>query len=315
MGLFDNLLAPFNTSSQDQAAQDQQKSLVAAQAALNPQLASGRNSLATSLANSTGAFNTSLGNSTNAANTSLANSTGAYQPLANQSNAGVTAYGNATGANGPAGNAAALANFQAGPGYQFNMQQMMQNLLRNQEATGQANSGATNVDTLNQASGIANQGWQNYINNLQPFLNTAGTAAGGIAGANANTAGLINNANANAATGINTANINAGNQTNQNFTTQGNAAYGTNVGIGNAQAQADLAPLTAGQNIWGAGMNLARMAMGAPPTGGPFGNNSSNGGSNSGGGGQSLFSSLANFGGNNQTYGLNDPNDPYRATG
>lgn len=227
MGIFDNLTAPFTTSSQDKASADQQAGLNAGYGQLSGMFDQGRNSLSSSLANSTAAF----------------------MPNLQQGQAGQTAYGNATGANGPAGNAAAIANFQGGPGYQFNMDQMMQNLMRVQEATGQANSGATNVDTLKQAHGIADQGWQSYISNLAPFLNSSNAAAGGIAAANTN----------------------AGNQTNQSFTTQGNAAYGTQAGIGNAKASADLAPLTAGKNLIGGALDVASMMAGLPPMGGSIG--------------------------------------------
>lgn len=242
MGIFDNFLAPFTTGAQDKASADQQAGLNNGYSQLSDNFSQGRGAIATSLANSVAPFQTNL----------------------QQGQAGQTAYGNATGANGPAGNAAALANFQQGPGYQFQMQQMMDNLSRVQQMNGQGNSGATDVAALQQAGGLANQNWQQYIQNLQPFLNTSNAAAQGIAGANQN----------------------AGNQTNQSFQTQGNAAYGTQAGIGNAQASADLAPLTAGKNLWGAGMDIAGMVAGLPS--GTFG------------------------GGGGQTYGLNDPKDPYR---
>jgi hypothetical protein len=268
------------------------------------------------LTGATGAYGSALGNATNAYGGALNNSTGALgQSLANsvapfQTNlqagqAGQQQYGNALGLNGAAGNAQALAGFQNNPGYQFQMDQMMQNLLRNQQATGQANSGATNVDTLQQASGLANQGWQNYISNLAPYLNTSNAAAQGIAGANQNYGNQISGLNQNIAGGIAGANLgtgsgiaganlntasglagtnvniaqllaaanqNQGNQTNQNYLTQGNAAYGTQAGIGNAQASADLAPLTAGKNLLGLGTSIAGMVAGLPP--GTFGGSS-----------------------------------------
>jgi hypothetical protein len=37
-------------------------------------------------------------------------------------------------------------------------------------------------------------------------------------------------------------------------------AYGTNVGIGNAQAAAALAPQQASQNLWNFGLNAAKTA-------------------------------------------------------
>lgn len=211
MGIFDI----FGTGDQEAAAASQKQGLTQGYNALAGQFDQGRNALTTSLANSVVPFQTNLA----------------------VGQAGQGAYADATGANGAAGNTRAVNNFQAGPGYQFNMDQMMQNLLRGQEATGQANSGATNTDILTQAHGIADQGWQDYIKNLQPFLNSSNAAAGGIAQANQN----------------------AGNQTNQSFTTQGNAAYGTQAGIGNANANADMAGYNASGNLWG----LASNALGS----------------------------------------------------
>lgn len=197
---------------------------------------------------------------------------GAYQPNLQTGQAGQNAYANALGVNGPAGNAQAVQNFQAGPGYQFQMDQMMQNLLRNQQATGQANSGATNVDTLQQASGIANQGWQQYLQNLQPFIGSSNAAAQGTAGAYQNYGNQVSGLNQNIASGIGGANLGTasglagtnvnvgqllaalnqgtGSQLNQSLQNQGNAAYGAATGIGNAQANADLAQYTASGNLW-----------------------------------------------------------------
>lgn len=212
MGIFDI----FGTGDQEAAAASQKQGLTQGYNALAGQFDQGRNALTTSLANSVAPFQTNLA----------------------VGQAGQGAYADATGANGAAGNTRAVNNFQAGPGYQFNMQQMLDNLLRGQEATGQANSGATNADILTQAHGLADKGWQDYIKNLSPFLNSSNAAAGGIAQANQN----------------------AGNQTNQSFTTQGNAAYGTQAGIGNADASADLAGLNASGNIINAGTKLAGTA-------------------------------------------------------
>lgn len=215
MGIFDI----FGTQDQTNAAADQAAGLNKGYGDLSSLFGQGRQAISTSLANSTAPFATNL-------------ATG---------QAGQGAYADATGANGAAGNTRALANFQQGPGYQYNVDQMLQNVLRGQEATGQAASGATNSDILTQAHGLANQGWQQYISNLSPFLNTSNSAAQGIAAANTN----------------------AGNQTNQSDITQGNAAYGTQAGIGNANASKDLAGLNASGNFWNLAQNAGKLAIGA----------------------------------------------------
>jgi hypothetical protein len=129
------------------------------------------------------------------------------------------------------------------PGYQFALNQGSQNVLRNQAATGQLNSGATNIDLQNLGQGLASQNYNNYVSQLQPFLGAAGNAASGIGGLYS---GL-------------------GNQMNQSFGNQGNAAAGAQMGIGNANANADLAGLTASGNAIGAlfgGANLAAKLAG-----------------------------------------------------
>jgi hypothetical protein len=113
-----------------------------------------------------------------------------------------------------------------------------QNILRNQAATGQLNSGATNLDLQKFGQGLASQNYFNYASQLQPFLGAANSAAGGIAGVK---------------TG-------QGNALNQSLTGQGNAAAGAGIATGNANANADLAGLNASGNTIGAlfgGANLA----------------------------------------------------------
>lgn len=156
----------------------------------------------------------------------------------NTSQQGMTALGNALGLNGAQGNAAAVQAFQNNPGYQFQLDQGNQNILRNQAATGQLNSGGTNLDLLKYGQGLANQGWNQYIQNLQPYM------------------GLAQNSAGQALQGYG----NLGNQLAGLYQGQGNAAYGSQVGQANAQANADLANNQASQNMWnaiGQGVGLA----------------------------------------------------------
>jgi hypothetical protein len=177
--------------------------------------------------------------------TGLTTSTGQYtqgiQPFLQNlgtTQQGQTAYANALGVNGPQGNAQAVANFQGSPGYQYGVDQATQNYMRNQASTGALGSGNTAAGITGLASNLANQNWQQYVGNLQPFIGASTANAGGAQqGYNAmagNTAG--------------------------NYGTQANLAYGTNVGIGNAQAAAALAPQQASQNLWNFGLNAAKTA-------------------------------------------------------
>lgn len=112
--------------------------------------------------------------------------------------------------------------------------------MRNQAATGQLASGATNVDLQNLGQGMANQGWQQYVSNLLPFVGASTANAGTAATAAGNQANLQNT----------------------NLTNQGNIQYGSNVAQGNAQANADLANNQAAQNVMGAINSGVKLASG-----------------------------------------------------
>ena len=210
------------------------------------------------------------------------------------------------------------ARLQATPGYQFQLQQGNENILRNASRTGSLASGGTNVDLLKFGQGLADTTYQNYVQNLQPFLGASGTAASGIgniytglggalsgvygglgtglaniytggagalgnvytggAGALANTytGGAGSLANIYNATGQGAANLYTGQGTalGNLYTGQGkdiysaygtlaNLGYGTQTGIGNAQANADLANNQASANIWNAIMQGGKLAAGA----------------------------------------------------
>lgn len=150
--------------------------------------------------------------------------------------AGSTSFPPGSGA--PSSIQSTLANL---PGYQFALNQGAQNVMRNQGATGQLNSGATNLDLQAQGQGLASQNYFNYANQLMPFLQSSNTNAQGIG-----------NLYAGLGQGIN-----------QNLGTQGAAAYGTQAGIGNAQAQADYANLAQSGAIFGGLTSLAGNALGA----------------------------------------------------
>jgi hypothetical protein len=151
---------------------------------------------------------------------------------------GMGAYGNALGLGGAAGNASALAGFQNNPGYQFQLDQGLNSVLANQARTGQMASGNTDLALQQMGNNLANQGWNQYIQNLQPYLGAANQAASGIAGVN---------------TGL-------GNAMNQSYQGQGNAIYGADTSIGKAQAGGDMAGYNASGNIIGAGLGALNSA-------------------------------------------------------
>lgn len=82
---------------------------------------------------------------------------------------GLGMLGNALGLNGSTGNAAATGAFQAGPGYDFTMNQGLDALERRAASQGQLGSGQTGLDTINYASGLANNTYQQWLQNLSGF--------------------------------------------------------------------------------------------------------------------------------------------------
>lgn len=180
----------------------------------------------------------------NALTTNYSSALAPFQQNYGQAQTGTQGLLNALGLGGAAGTNSALQALQNTPGYQFALNQGTQNVLRNNAATGNLASGKTATDLSNYAQGTAQQTYNNYVNQLQPFLNASNSAASGIG---------------NLYSGL-------GNALNQNYNTLGNAAYGTNVGIGNANASADLAGLTASGNILGFGAGL--LGLGTNTVGG-----------------------------------------------
>jgi len=169
-----------------------------------------------------------------------------FQQLYDAGKAGVDAYSDALGLNGAEGNARAAARFQAGPGYQWSVDQAIANADRGAAARGALSSGGTRAAEIGLASNLANQEWNNYLNRFSPLTSLAGSSASGISGVNTSAAGT---------------NYQAGKDL---------ADYGwkQQTGIGDAQAAADLAGYNAAQNSWNAilqGANLGSKLLGFNP--------------------------------------------------
>jgi hypothetical protein len=227
-GIFDI----FSTGPADQAAQAQQQGLQQGYGQLSSLLGAGNQTLASN----------------------YGQALQPYQQNYQQAQGGVQQLMNALGLGGAAGNAAATQGFQNNPGYQFQLQQGIQNVDRNQAASGMLGSGNTDAAVANYSSGLANQGWQQYLNQLQPFLGATQNAAQGIGG-------LFSQ---------------LGQGINQNINTQGQAAYGTQQNIGNAQANADLSAYGTSGNLLGALLGLGKLGVSGGAgagSGGTFGGN------------------------------------------
>ncbi|WP_205757758.1 hypothetical protein, partial [Lactobacillus crispatus] len=114
------------------------------------------------------------------------------------------------------------------PGYQFQLQQGNNAINAAAAANGTLNSGNQAIALSNYNQGLAGTTYNNYVSQLQPYLNASNAAAGGIA---------------NTYTGL-------GNATAGQYDTLANLGWQQQTGIGNANANADLAAYNASGNLW-----------------------------------------------------------------
>jgi hypothetical protein len=127
---------------------------------------------------------------------------------------GAGAYGDITGANGVPGQDRARALFMTDPGYEFARDEALKATQRASGTGGFQNSGNVATALEDRASGLAQQQYGNYVSRLAPFLGYSLGTGGQLAGVQ---------------TGEGTAlNASLGNQ--------GNLAFNTQAGIGDATA-------------------------------------------------------------------------------
>lgn len=181
-----------------------------------------------------------FGTGRGALNTNYASALKPFQTTFDSATLGANAYGNALGLNGPGGSADATAAFRNNPGYGFAFDQGLQGIDRGAAARGMLTSGNTLNAEQQFGTGLADQTYQSYVKNLQPYLGQQLGAAGGIAGVN----------------------MGLGNSLNTSYGNQGNLAYNTQAGIGNANASADLANANSSNAFLGNILNLGTKLLG-----------------------------------------------------
>jgi Chaperone of endosialidase len=172
--------------------------------------------------------------------TNYSNALAPFTQNYNTATQGTTALGNALGLNGAQGSQNATQSFMNNPAYAFALKQGQNGITAADAASGKTGSGNEALALSNYGQGQAAQGWNSYLQNLQPYLGASGTAAAGIGGVD---------------TGL-------GNQLNANYNTLGNATYGANTSIGNANANANLAGLGASANMLGAASGIGSALLG-----------------------------------------------------
>lgn len=179
------------------------------------------------------AYNVASGDINSAIGAIDTNYTAALKPyMANYdtANAGTTQLGNVLGLNGQGGSDAALMALRNTPGYKFQQQTLDDTTNAAAAANGTLNSG-NQLLALNKVNqGLADTTYNNYVSQLQPYLSASNASAGGIAGVK---------------TG-------QGNATAGQYDQRAQLGYQTQTGIGNANANADLAKYNTSGNIWNA---------------------------------------------------------------
>lgn len=171
---------------------------------------------------------------------------GAYGGLVASTGAGSNAYADATGVNGADGLARAKTTFQANPGYSGGLTTGIDQVNRTAAARGDLGGGNTSADEIKFASDYDANKYGNYVSSLAPYLGANSNAVSGQAGAYGTQAGAD----------LGVAGLKATND------------YNTASGIGNANAQAALAPYSASSNFWGALTGGANMLLKASGVGG-----------------------------------------------
>jgi hypothetical protein len=197
-----------------------------------------------------------------------------FQPVYNIGLGGAGAYADITGAAGAAGQDRARALFQTDPGYEFARKEALRAVERQSGTGGGQYSGNVLAALQDRASGLAQQQYGNYVQRLAPFLGYSLGGAGGLAGLYAGEAGALE----------------------KNLLGQANLGYGTQAGIGSAQAGGILGEAQAEQAALGQALGLGSKLLGFA-LGGPAGG--------FGGGSTSLF------GGAGPLFGGTNPNAWY----
>lgn len=123
-----------------------------------------------------------LGQGYNTARNDFTQARAQYDPFTEQGLSAWGMLGNATGLNGAEGNAAATGTFQASPGYQYNVNQAMDQTARGAAATGQLLGGNTLTALQDRANNLANQEFGNWFNRTQGLSDVGFNAAGAQAG-------------------------------------------------------------------------------------------------------------------------------------
>jgi hypothetical protein len=171
----------------------------------------------------------------------LGTAAGTAGGLASKYGAGTDLYLDSLGVNGSAGNANAVNSFQAGPGFQYSVDQSTDALARRAASLGGAYSGNAMAAISDRAGNMANQQYGSWQDRLAGLISPEVSATGAQAGYQAAAAPVYTN-DANSRVGLET---------------------GTTNGINTQATQAANAEMAGSGNLWNMGLNLAKLGVGA----------------------------------------------------
>ncbi len=156
---------------------------------------------------------------------------------------GASAYADALGINGAEGTARAGQAFTSTPGYQQGLNSTLDQLDRRMASRGMLASGNTMDATAQAATNYANKNYQDYVKNLNPYLQQQTAGAVGQSGVLTGLGSGLNQSYMSQGTSA----LNRGNMLNSNYT---------------AQAAADQAAANSGFNLFGNIVGLGTKLLG-----------------------------------------------------
>lgn len=170
----------------------------------------------------------------------LGSAGGKFSDLASKYGGGTNLYLDSLGVNGADGNSRATDAFKAGPGYDWRVSQALDQTNRAAAATGSLAGGNTLAALSDRAGNMANQEYGSWQDRLAGLISPEVAGVTGGAGIDTAKAGVYTN----------------------DANSRVNLASGVTNGINNQETQAANAEMAGSGNLWGLGLNLAKLGTG-----------------------------------------------------
>jgi len=170
----------------------------------------------------------------------LGSAAGKFGGIASKYGGGTNLYLDSLGVNGSDGNSRATDAFKAGPGYDWRVSEALDQTNRAAAATGGLGGGNTLAALSDRAGNMASQEYGDWQNRLAGLISPELAGVTGGAGIDTAKAGVYTN----------------------DANSRVNLASGVTNGINNQETQAANAEMAGSGNLWGLGLNLAKLGTG-----------------------------------------------------